>query len=449
MKIGLHKTQMDFLASSAIYKAFVGGIASGKSWAGSYDMLRRAKAGRLYMVIAPTYTMLCDSTFRIFLALAQRLGIVDPQDVKHSAPPSIKLRTGAEILFRSADEPDRLRGPNLSGIWLDEASLMEKDVFAIAIGRLREAGEQGWLSATFTPKGKAHWTFETFAAGGPDVALFRARTQDNPFLPRDFASTVRRQYTSQRAAQELEGEFIDAAGCLFRREWFGIVDKPPAVIAACRAWDLAATPKDEAKANDPDWTAGVLVAKGRDGTLYVLDVRRLRGTPQEVQTLVCGTAQQDGRLKIVMEQEPGSAGVAVIDHYRRLLSQWHFVGRRSTGSKADRAMPLAANAEAGIVKLLRGNWNLAFLDEAEIFPFGPHDDQIDAASLALANLALLGSSEPDFGIEMFGGRNPAPRAIYRDENGRERYTGAFDPPDVDPACPVGFGHHPWREENQW
>ena len=144
------------------------------------------------MVVAPTYSMLADSTFRSFVQLAEELGIV--AEAKKGAPPSVRLKTGAEVLFRSADEPDRLRGPNLSGVWLDEASLMTQEVFNVSIGRLREAGEQGWLSATFTPKGKGHWTFETFT-GRPDTAIFYAKTSDNPFLPVNFHSTVRKQYT--------------------------------------------------------------------------------------------------------------------------------------------------------------------------------------------------------------------------------------------------------------
>ena len=210
--VRLHPAQHDFLRSNALFRAFCGGIGSGKSWAGSYDLIRRAQTGRLYLVAAPTYAMLADATLRLFLALAQELGLVEPGAVKRSAPPSVRLRTGAEVLFRSADEPDRLRGPNLSGVWLDEASLMPPDAFSVAIGRLRQAGEQGWLSTTFTPKGRQHWTFETFATGRPDTALFQARTADNPFLPAGFPDTVRRQYTSALAAQELEGQFLDAGG---------------------------------------------------------------------------------------------------------------------------------------------------------------------------------------------------------------------------------------------
>jgi predicted phage terminase large subunit-like protein len=336
--------------------------------------------------------MLSDATFRMFLALSQELGIVDLGEVKKSAPPSIRLRTGAEILFRSADEPDRLRGANLSGIWMDEASLMPVDAFNILIGRLRECGEQGWLSACFTPKGRQHWTFEVFASGRPDTALYHARTADNPFLPAGFHDTVRQQYTSALAAQELEGEFIDMGGALFKRHWFGLVDRAPPLLARVRAWDLAATPADEQRARDPDYTAGVLMGKAADRSLYVLDVRRLRGTPSQVEALVRHTAAADGKgVAIVMEQEPGSAGKAIIDHYLRLLLGFTFHGVRSTGSKADRAAPLAAQAEGGAVKLLRAAWNKDFLDEIELFPFGRHDDQTDAASLALSHLGWRGA----------------------------------------------------------
>jgi predicted phage terminase large subunit-like protein len=388
-KIRLHPAQQAFLRSDALFRAFCGGIGSGKTWAGAYDLIRRAQDGRLYLVLAPTYSMLSDATFRAFLSLAQELGIVEPGDVRRSAPPSIRLRTGAEVLFRSADEPDRLRGPNLSGVWLDEASLMTVDAFTVAIGRLREAGQQGWLTATFTPKGRQHWTFETFATGRPQTALFHARTADNPFLPAGFHGNVRQQYTSALAAQELEGEFVDTAGTMFNRHWFGIVNAVPAPKRCVRAWDLAATPRDERKANDPDYSAGVLMAKAQDGSHHILDVRRMRGTPQQVQALVRATAEQDGRgVSIWMEQEPGSSGVAVIDHYlRHVLAGFDFHGERSTGHKADRAQPLAAQAEGGAVKLLRGPWNKDFLDEIEMFPFGPHDDQVDAAAAAFVRLA--------------------------------------------------------------
>lgn len=337
-------------------------------------------------MIAPTYTLLSDATMRSFVSVGEGLGMVS--EVRRSAPPEVKLSNGAEVLFRSADDPDRLRGPNVSGVWLDEASLMEEEVFTVAIGRLREAGEIGFLTATFTPKGKAHWTYRVFATGGPDVELFRARTSDNPFLHEKFESTTRRQYTSKLAAQELEGEFMDQAGGLFSRAWFPIIDAPDQrIVSRVRAWDLAATVKDEKKADDPDWTVGTLMGKGEGGTFYIQHVRRFRDTPLKVEKAVKDQAEADGKLvHIWMEQEPGSSGVGLIDHYVRKLAGYTFRGERSTGSKEDRAQPFAAAAEGGLVKLVRGGWNKDWLDEIETVPFGKHDDQCDSASLAFNKL---------------------------------------------------------------
>ena len=48
--------------------------------------------------------------------------------------------------------------------------------------------------------------------------------------------------------------------------------------------------------------------------------------------------------------------------------------------KVSRALAVASRAEQGKVKLVRGNWIAAFLDEVAAFPNGAHDDQIDAVS---------------------------------------------------------------------
>lgn len=166
--------------------------------------------------------MLADATFRSFVEVANKLGVLNAADIRKSAPPSCKLRTGAEILFRSADDPERLRGPNLSGAWLDEASQMERGAFDITIACLREAGEMGWLTTTFTPRGKQHWTYEVFGCDNPDTSLVHCDSADNPFLPEEFVRAVEAQYGTESwlARQELKGYFVEPEGCLIRRDWF-------------------------------------------------------------------------------------------------------------------------------------------------------------------------------------------------------------------------------------
>lgn len=210
--VQVYPKQRQFTSSGAMLRAFVGGIGCGKSFIGSLDMIRRAKPGRLYLVTAPTYPMLSDATFRSLTGLAQQLGVISSGDVKTAPPPSVKLANGAEILFRSTDNPEMLRGPNLSGVWMDEASLSKQEAFDILLGRLREGGEQGWLSTTFTPKGKLHWTYRVFGTNQPDTELVHAHSSENPFLPSTFVTNLEKRYTAAQVRQELKGEFIDGGG---------------------------------------------------------------------------------------------------------------------------------------------------------------------------------------------------------------------------------------------
>lgn len=174
---------------------------------------------------------------------------------------------------------------------------------------------------------------------------------------------------------------------LFRREWFAIVDAVPVGAVAVRYWDKGASVSG-------DWTAGALVAQ-KDGIWYICDMRRMRGLPGEVEALIRQTAELDRRgMPIYIEQEPGSSGVDTITHYQRsVLVGFNVHGDRVTGNKIERMGPLAAAAQAGNVKLLHGDWNAAFLAEAEAVPNGEHDDQVDATASAMARIAAaLGAS---------------------------------------------------------
>lgn len=382
--VKLYPAQMMYRHSAALYRGFVGGRGTGKSFVGAYDLMRRARPGRLYGVYAPTYPMLRDATLRSFLSIGKRMGFIAEYN---KTEPRVTLGNGAEVIFRSLEDPEKARGPNLSGAWMDEASIVKKGAYDIIIACLREGGEQGWLTATFTPKGRQHWTFQVFGSDKPNTALFRARTSDNPFLPAGFYDTLRGQYTTQFAAQELEGEFVDLQGNLAKRDWFPIVDVVPADAQRVRAWDFAATEKS-AKSDDPDYTVGTLLALS-GGVYYVANVIRQRVGPGAVESLVAQTAHIDGEnVSIIMEQEPGSAGKLFTGAMIRALAGYNIRAEPATGDKVARAMPLLAQAEGGNVRLVLGGWNADWLDEVAAMPLGAHDDQVDSASLAFHNIGM-------------------------------------------------------------
>jgi predicted phage terminase large subunit-like protein len=124
-----------------------------------------------------------------------------------------------------------------------------------------------------------------------------------------------------------------------------------------------------------------------DGLFYVEDVQHLQGSPRQVEQTITQTAAVDGKqVRIRGEQEPGASGKALAEYYVRLLVGYDVRFAPATGPKEVRAAPVAAQAEAGNVKLVRGPWNAAFLDEVCEFPHGAHDDQVDALSGAFGEL---------------------------------------------------------------
>jgi predicted phage terminase large subunit-like protein len=177
---------------------------------------------------------------------------------------------------------------------------------------------------------------------------------------------------------------VPREGGMFKRHWFEIVNAAPAKATRVRYWDMAASQ------DDGDYTAGLRMSKTDDGIYYIEDVKRDQLSSHGAEKLVKQSADLDGKpVKIWMEQEPGSAGKTVIASYTRLLAGYSFRGYKSTGKKEVRADPFAAQCEAGNVKIVKGPWNEAFLEELTLFPNGDHDDQVDAASGAFDKLANI------------------------------------------------------------
>lgn len=181
---------------------------------------------------------------------------------------------------------------------------------------------------------------------------------------------------------------VPAEGGMFGRDWFSIAEAVPADgMRWVRWWDKAAT------SGHGDFSAGVLMGTSRDGVYYIADVKRGRWSSGERDAIMKQQAAIDantmrGLVEIWTEQEPGSGGKDSAQATIKLLAGYAVYAQTSTGSKEVRALPFAAQAEAGNVRLLRGDWNAAYIDELSVFPFGAHDDQVDASSGAFNKLAL-------------------------------------------------------------
>jgi predicted phage terminase large subunit-like protein len=303
--------------------------------------------------------------------------------------------SGATLSFGYlADEMSmyKYQGANYHTVIFDELTQHEERRYLYLFSRLRRKVDDGIplrMRATSNPGGIGHeWVKQRFLdSADPDRVFIPAKLADNPFLDQKSYIQNLNYLDSVTRRQLLNGDWTAReSGGKFRREWFKIVRDYPHDAHLIRAWDLAGTKPSKGK--DPDYTAGVLMAE-QSGIYYILDVRRMRGTPEEVEKLVKQTADLDPpQTDTFMEREPGSAGQNVISHYaRNILKGYSFHEHRTTGDKELRANPMSSAAEAGNIRILPGEWVSQFLDELEAFPNGSHDDQVDASSLAFNRLS--------------------------------------------------------------
>ena len=188
------------------------------------------------------------------------------------------------------------------------------------------------------------------------------------------------------ARQEIDAEFVQLAGALFRREWLPVVRAAPACTRWVRSWDLAFTEKTSS-----DYTAGALVGFGDGGGVIIKDMVRGRWEWPEAVARVRQTALDDGPgvqqgVEVVgaqvgflqtLQREPALAGIVLrpVEVHR---------------DKLTRVLPVVARAEQGKLVLVEGHWNHACIDEFCAFPESEHDDQVDAVSGALQ---LVGAGE--------------------------------------------------------
>jgi len=205
--------------------------------------------------------------------------------------------------------------------------------------------------------------------------------------PLDFLLERKQLMTQASWLSEYQQTPIAAGGSMFPLDKISVLPARPTmrdVSKAARYWDKAGTSGGGA------YTAGVLLLRMRDDTFVVADVRRGQWSALDRERVIKQTAAADRELypitKIYVEQEPGSGGKESAENTVRMLAGYTVEADRVSGSKEVRADPFAAQWQAGNVRIVAGDWNRAYLDEAETWPAGKYLDQIDASSGAFNKL---------------------------------------------------------------
>jgi phage terminase large subunit-like protein len=303
---------------------------------------------------------------------------------------------GAVASTFSAEEADRLRGPQHDAAWFDELAAFSNpsEVWDMAMFGLRLGTRPRWLVTT-TPR-PVRLLRELLAREGHDVVITRGSTFDNAAnLAPSFLESIRSKYEGTRLGrQELNAEMLlDTPGALWTRD---MIDRANGLwkLPDMQRVVVAIDPSGTKGAEDRGDSVGIVVAGlGTDGFGYVLADRTCKLSPDGWGRVAVNAYREFKADRIVAERNFGGA---MVEHVIRTVDQ-NVSYREVTASrgKIARCEPCAALYEQGRVRHAGSFPELedqACAMTSDGYTGDGSPDRLDAAVWAISDLMLDASN---------------------------------------------------------
>ena len=306
---------------------------------------------------------------------------------------------GAKVEFYSAEEPERLRGPQFSCAWCDELAAWNKDIDTWSMLQFcLRLGKHPRVCVTTTPKPTK---LMRELLKNPKSVVTTGSTFDNSAnLAGTYLQAVRDQYEGTRLGrQELYAEMLEEAeGALWTTETLDAAaikhEDLPDLSRIVVALDPAVTANAES-----DMTGIIVAGLDINGIAYVLGDYTDKLSPQGWAAKAIELYHHYEADRVVAEVNQGGDLVKTTLH--NLDDTISYKAVRASRGKFARAEPVSALYERGLVKHVTNPPDGANLNELETQyrtwqPLGRvgSPDRLDAAVWALTELCLGGYSKP-------------------------------------------------------
>jgi phage terminase large subunit-like protein len=156
------------------------------------------------------------------LEVFAQAGLVSGKDFKfNKTERKIEFTNGTLIQFKTADDPQSLRGAGLDILWIDEAGfVVTDDAWVVTSPAL--ADRDGIVMTTTTPHGK-NWYYEEWFTGKAlaDPREFRVQytSIDNPYFSREQWQRYKERYHPILFKQEFLASFEAMHGIALQGDW--------------------------------------------------------------------------------------------------------------------------------------------------------------------------------------------------------------------------------------
>lgn len=239
--------QYDFVMNDHRHSGYFGGRGAGKTVALVARALRFAHQPQVPgegpprgVLLTDSFPHLKDIVYPVMYMVLNNAGI-KYREVKNQSdrkfillPGQGKVGHGSEILMRSLDQPDRVRGLTTAWFGVDEGREFDSDyAYRLLVGTMRqgrhpddEIDEQGiwipgenykhagWVVSTPSGFDWQYWRFHPDSdKRSADTAWYSAPTHENRrHLPARFIKDLETDYEGLFYQQEVLGEFVGAIG---------------------------------------------------------------------------------------------------------------------------------------------------------------------------------------------------------------------------------------------
>ncbi|NIR87747.1 ATP-binding protein [Candidatus Bathyarchaeota archaeon] len=306
---------------------------------------------------------------------------------------SLTWENGAKAVFFSAEDPERLRGPQAYSAWCDELCAWRnaQDTWDMMMFGLR-LGRHPKVFVTTTPK-----TTKLIRniLGDENTVVSRGSTYDNAAnLAGTFLDAVKKTYEGTRLGrQELYAEILDeASGALWNRGLLAKCEVDKEEVPQLNRIVVAIDPAVTANA-ESDMTGIIVAGVDVNGVAYVLEDHTGRYTPQQWASKAIQLFRDHMADRIVAERNQGGDMVRHTLHTEDETVPVKLV--HASRGKMARAEPVSALYEQSKVKHVRGLNDL----EDQMVQWEPlgsigSPDRLDALVWALTDLSLNGYAKP-------------------------------------------------------
>jgi len=308
---------------------------------------------------------------------------------------------GAYVQFFSAEEPERLRGPQFEAAWCDELAAWnrDRDTWDMLQFCLR-LGKHPQVCVTTTPKPTK--LVRDIMKNPKTIVTYGSTFDNSANLASTYLEAVKSQYEGTRLGrQELYAEILDeASGALWTRQLLSTceveVDDPVEFAKTLARVVVSVDPAVSSNA-ESDLTGIVVAGMDINGICYILQDATDRFTPEGWAARAIELYNLYGADRIVAERNQG--GEMVRYTFKTIDETIPIKLVHASRGKFARAEPVSALYERGRVKHVRG---LDLLEDQMVqwCPLGSigSPDRLDAMVWAVTELALKGIARPELNL---------------------------------------------------